>query len=297
MSPPSNQYGLPWYKTFIAGAAAGVTEVLVMYPLDVVKTRFQLQTGPVGRAAAGASSQSYTSIVDAFSKIIRHEGFFNLYRGIISPILAEAPKRAAKFTFNDIYQNMLRDKNGHLAEWKYVLAGSLAGASEGLINCPFEVVKVRMQAKENLSVYKNTTDAAMKLLMKEGPLALYNGIEPQLWRNVVWNGTYFATIHKVKTYVNSQGSTMNEELKNFLAGTIAGALATTLNTPLDVVKSRLQKGGAINGPSWALPHLVFIFRNEGFRALYKGYTPRILRLGPGGGIMMLAFDFVARMLK
>jgi len=235
--------------------------------------------------------------VDAFTKIIRHEGYFSLYRGIISPILAEAPKRAAKFTFNDLYQRMLRDKNGHLAEWKYVMAGSLAGMSEGLINCPFEVVKVRMQAKENLSVYKSTSDALLKLVRTEGIFALYKGLEPQLWRNAIWNGTYFATVHKVKSTVIPKDSKMNEKLKDFTAGTIAGALATTLNTPFDVVKSRLQKGGTINEPTWALPHLIHIFRNEGFRALFKGYVPRLLRLGPGGGIMMLTFQYVTKLLS
>ncbi|ORY09113.1 mitochondrial substrate/solute carrier [Clohesyomyces aquaticus] len=78
---------LPFVYQFAAGAVAGVSEILVMYPLDVVKTRVQLQTGK------GVGEDSYNGMVDCFRKIIRNEGFSRLYRGISAPILMEAPKR------------------------------------------------------------------------------------------------------------------------------------------------------------------------------------------------------------
>lgn len=66
----SEKAPLPFVYTFMAGAIAGVSEILVMYPLDVVKTRVQLQTG---KAAAGADT--YNGMFDCFSKIIRNEGY------------------------------------------------------------------------------------------------------------------------------------------------------------------------------------------------------------------------------
>jgi len=97
-----------------------------MYPLDVVKTRLQLQTTAVGKGAV-ASEEVYVGVYDAFRKIIKQEGyttkkhlhllhyqplhplhrlhqanlklsfsfylktfsFSKLYRGIASPIIAE----------------------------------------------------------------------------------------------------------------------------------------------------------------------------------------------------------------
>lgn len=38
---------------------------------------------------------------------------------------------------------------------------------------------------------------------------------------------------------------------------------------------------------------MFLFR---FRALYKGIVPKILRLGPGGAIMLLVYEHVYNML-
>jgi len=57
---------LPFQYQFAAGAIAGVTEILIMYPLDVVKTRFQLQVAGVG--------EQYTSMVDCLQKIVKKEG-------------------------------------------------------------------------------------------------------------------------------------------------------------------------------------------------------------------------------
>ena len=75
--------------------------------------------------------------------------------------------------------------------------------TEAFVNCPFEVVKVRMQAKENvkptiptfclffvqsdsfskkLNLYKNSFSALTGTIQKEGVLALYKGLEAQLWR-------------------------------------------------------------------------------------------------------------------
>jgi len=61
---------LPLWKYVVAGGSAGVVEILCMYPLDVCKTRLQLQ--PTGKAAEGVVQ--YKGLIDAFSKIIRNEG-------------------------------------------------------------------------------------------------------------------------------------------------------------------------------------------------------------------------------
>ena len=74
-----------------------------------------------------------------------------------------------------------------------------------------------------------------------------------------------------------------------------------LNTPFDVVKSRMQNQlavaaaeatGGVTRPKYTnvFQALGVVAREEGFRALYKGLGARLLRLGPGGGIMIVAFD-------
>jgi hypothetical protein len=35
---------------------------------------------------------------------------------------------------------------------------------------------------------------------------------------------------------------------------------------------------------------VTVWREEGFGALYKGFVPKVLRLGPGGGVLLLVVE-------
>ena len=63
-----------------------------MHPLDLVKTRFQIQANPI----AGQESQHYTGVLDCMKKMYKSEGLFSFWKGIIPPIFAETPKRAWK---------------------------------------------------------------------------------------------------------------------------------------------------------------------------------------------------------
>ena len=60
---------LPFISQFAAGAVAGVSEILVMYPLDVVKTRVQIQG-----AVPVPGQDHYSGMLDCFRKIIANEG-------------------------------------------------------------------------------------------------------------------------------------------------------------------------------------------------------------------------------
>ena len=90
---------------------------------------------------------------------------------------------------------------------------------------------------------------------------------------------------------------------DIISGTIGGTVGTILNTPMDVVKSRIQNSPRIAGQvpkyNWAWPALGVVMREEGFRALYKGFLPKVLRLGPGGGILLVVYtgvmDFFRKM--
>lgn len=176
------------------------------------------------------------------------------------------------------------------------------GATETFVNCPFEVIKVRMQAKG--STYKSTLDCAIQTFRMGGIRAIYAGFEPQLLRNAVWNGTYFGLIGTIKNVipVAPNATKKDKYVHSTLTGAIGGAVGTCLNTPLDVVKSRMQNQpsvapGQTPKYNWTLPSLKTVYQEEGLASLYKGLGPRLVRLGPGGGIMLVAFDFMKELLE
>lgn len=81
-----------------------------MHPLDLIKTRMQLQSKVVLVQTAGSAPVGqiyYEGIADCFRKMYRHEGFFSFWKGILPPILAETPKRAVKVMTLEIMINNL----------------------------------------------------------------------------------------------------------------------------------------------------------------------------------------------
>ncbi|KAL2062940.1 hypothetical protein VTL71DRAFT_6012 [Oculimacula yallundae] len=291
----SQEKPLPFIYQFAAGAVAGVSEILVMYPLDVVKTRIQLQSG------TAVGEDAYSGMVDCFRKIVRNEGFSRLYRGIEAPILMEAPKRATKFAANDAWGKFYRDSFGvaKMNQSLSVLTGATAGATEALVVVPFELVKIRLQ--DRTSQYKGMMDVVVKTIKTEGPLALYNGLESTMWRHILWNAGYFGCIFQVRELLPKTDNKTTQMGFDLLSGATGGTVGTIVNTPMDVVKSRIQNSpkvaGAIPKYNWAFPAVGTVFKEEGFGALYKGFLPKVLRLGPGGGILLVVFTGVMDFFK
>lgn len=86
------------------GPVSGFVEVCIMHPLDLIKTRMQLQgvKAEIVTAAQAADQFYYNGVYDCIRKMYTHEGILSFYKGIIPPILAETPKRAVKvYVFDD----------------------------------------------------------------------------------------------------------------------------------------------------------------------------------------------------
>ena len=207
----------------------------------------------------------------------------------------EAPKRATKFAANDEWGKFYRRIFGveKMNQSLSILTGATAGATESFVVVPFELVKIRLQDKASAGRYSGPIDCVSKIIKNEGPLAIYQGLESTLWRHILWNAGYFGVIHQVRNMLpvaNSKGKKMTNDL---ISGSIGGTVGTILNTPMDVVKSRIQNTPKIAGQTpkynWAWPAVFTVAREEGAAALYKGFLPKVLRLGPGGGILLVVY--------
>ncbi|KAI6012913.1 mitochondrial carrier [Pisolithus microcarpus] len=275
---------LPFVANFAAGAIAGVSEILTFYPLDVVKTRMQLETG-----------KGKHGMVGTLAGIIREEGVGRLYRGLVPPLLLEAPKRAVKFAANDFWGKTYLKLSGEskMTSQLSIVTGCSAGATESFVVVPFELVKIKLQDKS--STFAGPIDVVRQVVKKEGILGLYAGMEATFWRHFWWNGGYFGCIHQVRAVMPKAETPQGQLFNNFVSGSVGGFVGTVLNTPFDVVKSRIQGASKVPGVipkyNWTYPALVTIFREEGPTALYKGFAPKVLRLAPGGGVLLLVVEF------
>jgi len=287
------------FQQFVAGGGAGLIEILIMQPLDVVKTRFQIQV----KGSAGA----YNGLGDCFRTIYRTEGGRAFYKGIVPPICAETPKRATKFFAFERYAVGLTPiigkeggKDGQKVRTPlvYSLAGFLCGATEAVVVNPFERVKIQLQAERGVST--NPWLKCKEIYAKGGwntTDGLNRGLTSTIGRHAVWNCIYFGLYHTCKDVIPDRKEA--GEMKYFgmrvFLGLCAGTLASIVNIPYDVAKSRIQ------GPLVLLPNgkekytgchqtMMLVAKEEGPKALFKGLAPKLMRLGPSGAIMMLVYE-------
>ncbi|GIL99085.1 hypothetical protein Vretimale_4332 [Volvox reticuliferus] len=269
------------------GATAGLIEGICVQPLEFMKTRLQLNEG---------KPLPMTTIL---REALREGGVAQLYRGALPELTGMVPRSTGALASLEFSKRLLRqhapDPNtGRLQASHAYAAGAISGVCESLGFAPFQVIKVRMVAKEHLTVV-DTADCAMQLLRAEGPAGLFIGLGPTLWRVTTWNTLYYGTMHNIQAEVFDKHPLQNPVLaaaRKMATGVAVGMTATIFNAPFDVIKSRFQSQE--RGPNqkyrYTLPSLVTIIREEGVRALYKGFLPKALLLGVGQTIGYMVFS-------
>ncbi|XP_016140355.1 mitochondrial 2-oxodicarboxylate carrier isoform X2 [Sinocyclocheilus grahami] len=258
-----------------AGGSAGLVEICLMHPLDVVKTRFQIQRGK-------ADPNNYKGLGDCFRTIFRAEGVYGFYKGILPPILAETPKRAVK---------------------ALSVAGLGSGLTEALVVNPFEVVKVSLQAnRDSFKVQPSSFAQARTIINTDGfgLRGLNKGLTSTLGRHGVFNMIYFGFYFNVKDAIPASQDPRLEFMRKFAIGLVSGTVSSCVNIPFDVAKSRIQGPQPVPGEikyRSCFQTMALVYREEGYLALYKGLIPKIMRLGPGGAVMLLVYEYVSDWLQ
>jgi len=141
----------PQLAYLTSGFLADFAASFIYVPSEVLKTRLQLQgrfNNPFFQ-----SGYNYRSTADAARTIVRQEGFFALFYGYKATIFRDLPFSALQFTFYEQAQVWAR-------QWKQsrdiglpleLITGAGAGGLAGVITCPLDVVKTRIQTQVNSS--------------------------------------------------------------------------------------------------------------------------------------------------
>jgi len=272
---------------FTLGSIAGATGATAVYPIDLVKTRMQNQ-----RTGSYIGELMYRNSFDCFKKVLRHEGFTGLYRGLVPQLVGVAPEKAIKLTMNDL----MRDKmtaDGKIPLWGEVLAGACGGGSQVMFTNPLEIVKIRLQVAGEIAGGQRIS--AFGVIKELGFFGLYKGSRACFLRDVPFSAIYFpAYAHLKPAFADENG--YNSPLSLLTAGAIAGMPAASLVTPADVIKTRLQvkaRAGqtTYNGLTDAAKK---IYMEEGFAAFWKGAVARMCRSSPQFGVTLVTYELLQR---
>ncbi|CAM9911735.1 unnamed protein product [Heterosigma akashiwo] len=147
--------------------------------------------------------------------------------------------------------------------------------------------------------YRNVFQAAAVIVREEGPGALYKGVVPTTLRqgcNQAVNFTCYQTFKE--RWLRRSGREELAPWQHMLIGGLSGGFGPAANNPLDVVKTRLQKQRVEPGQRPKYTGLgqavVVIAKEEGVLALWKGLTPRLMRIMPGQAITFMTYEFVSK---
>lgn len=142
--------GLQQHLSYLSAGLIGDLAASIVYvPSEVLKTRLQLQgrhNNPYFH-----SGYNYRGTIDAARTIVRHEGFSALFYGYKATLWRDLPFSALQFTFWEQFQAWARQykQSRDIGAPLEGLTGATAGGLAGVITCPLDVVKTRLQTQVN----------------------------------------------------------------------------------------------------------------------------------------------------
>jgi solute carrier family 25 (mitochondrial S-adenosylmethionine transporter), member 26 len=268
---------------------------LSLYPLDTLKTRLQ-------------SAQGF----------LRAGGLSGIYRGVGSALVGSAPGAALFFVTYDSSKRFLLQRahdagriptatgEAELVKAKQVdlsepavhmVAATLGEVAACAVRVPTEVVKQRAQALQARGS-KEALSQILELRKRHGFVMmwreLYRGWSITIMREVPFTVIQFPLWEALKEWRRrSSGHKTISAMESALFGSLAGAVAAGITTPLDVLKTRMMLGREKIG-IWRLTES--ILRDSGPRAFFAGIGPRVFWISAGGAIFLGSYQWASNAL-
>ncbi|CAL9690253.1 unnamed protein product [Knipowitschia caucasica] len=274
---------------FSLGSIAGATGATAVYPIDLVKTRMQNQRS----TGSFVGELMYKNSFDCAKKVLRYEGFFGFYRGLLPQLIGVAPEKAIKLTMNDFVRDKFTTEDGTIPVPAEVLAGGCAGASQVIFTNPLEIVKIRLQVAGEITTGPRVS--ALSVIRELGFFGLYKGAKACFLRDIPFSAIYFPVYAHTKAKLADEDGRVGP-LQLLTAGAIAGVPAASLVTPADVIKTRLQVAARAGQTTYSGVIDCFrkILREEGFTALWKGAGARVFRSSPQFAVTLVTYEQLQR---
>lgn len=275
------------FESLIAGSISGMAAVIACHPLDVIRTKMQVEHN--------------LSIRQAVSSSIQDNGIRSLYKGFFVPFAAQIVYKSIIFATNTASNTFLFHNKSDLST--IFLSGTIAGSVNGLVVSPVEIIRTTqiMAAKEGIN--KSVLGAVKYILQNRGPLGLWVGLPPTIARDGPGMGFYMIAFHECKKLIQSiDGSQGNPPtmLNRLVSGSLAGISFWTWAIPIDTVKTIIETSirsshqGQGTLASTVVKHLRQMKLADFYRALPVAYIRGI----PSAAVTLTVYDLlVEKMVK
>ncbi|XP_046481494.1 mitochondrial dicarboxylate carrier isoform X1 [Neodiprion pinetum] len=216
-------------------------------------------------------------------KIIKHQGVFALYNGLTASLLRQLTYSTTRFGFYEVGKQALETPGYSLPFHQRLFLAGISGAVGGVIGTPADLINVRMQNDIKVSPelrrnYKHALDGLFRVWKEEGFLRLFNGCSTATSRAALMTIGQLSFYDQIKMLLLQSGMFTDSPTTHFLSSLSAGAIATTLTQPLDVLKTRAMN--AKPGEFKNMIDLILYTAKLGPLGFFKGYIPAFVRLAP-----------------
>lgn len=287
--------------TIAAGVIAGSTSCILCSPLDVAKTRLQVQ-GSLGL-------DTYHGIFRSLQNIVKTEGIAGCYLGI-APSLATIPLFWAIYfpVYNSVKVKLagttLDGQSLEPGPIQHCIAAVCAGCISDSVTNPLWVARTRFitdhlhtELTPAESVRGMSTLQVLRHIVKnEGLIALYKGLTAS-FLGLSHVAIQFPLYEKLKKLARQRNPSGREGVSDLLIASIGSkAVASTATYPHEVLRSRMQDSRN-RGLGSLRQTFAMVVKNEGYTALYSGLGVNLVRVLPSCGVTFLTFELVNRRLQ
>ncbi|KAJ8916116.1 hypothetical protein NQ315_004483 [Exocentrus adspersus] len=299
-----------WY-IYIVSVLAAFNAEFVTYPLDLIKTRLQVQGEQTSKNDNGKLGKApYRGALKTAVGIATEEGVHKLWQGIHAAFARHLVYSGTRIiTYKALKEKVFKPdpKEAYFPVWQSAVCGVTAGAFSQYIASPTDLLKVQLQMEGKRRLLglpprvHGMYDAFQKLWASGGVRALWKGSVPNVQRAALVNLGDLTTYDVAKRFIMRHTSLPDNHLLHVLASSCAGLVAASMGTPADVIKTRVmnqpfdEKGRGLLYSS-SIDCLQKTVKLEGLGALYKGFLPIWMRMAPWSLTFWLSYEEISSLM-
>ncbi|GAB0087454.1 solute carrier family 25 member 35 [Sergentomyia squamirostris] len=289
------------YSDFLLGGIASMGATVFTNPLEVIKTRIQLQ-GEL--AARGTYVQPYKGILQSLITVAKHDGITGLQKGLIPALNFQFVLNAFRLgIYNSAVEaGWTKSQGGKESLGRNLFWGASGGLAGAIVSSPFFMIKTHLQSQAVKAIavghqhqHTGMSHAFREIYKAHGVSGLYRGVLATIPRAILGSGGQLATFGVTKDLIRRHTEVKNPLFVSLLAGMLAGSVMAMTITPPDVIATRLfnqgvdEKGRGIYYRG-VIDCCIKVVKAEGIQGLYKGFWATYLRIGPHATLVLMFFD-------
>eukprot|EP00949_MAST-11_sp_MAST-11-sp1_P000378 g378.t1 len=289
---------IPVLHNFIYSSVAASTAVIFTNPVDVAKTRLQLQ----GEGARAHSKKVYTGPVDCIIKTIRVEGFAGAQRGLTTAIAREAVLNFFRIGAYEPILRLFHKGDGPPPLWKKIAGGITTGSIASLVANPLDLLKTRMQSQasgENAQVghqhrFAGAFDGFRQAIANGGVASLWRGLSASMLRLALGSSAQLASYSQIKEIATLDYGVSEGVPLHIGASFGSVVFGVTAMNPVDVIRTRLYNQPIDGLYKSGVDCAMKIAKTEGLGAFFKGWGAHYFRGAPHVALIFVTLEWLKK---